>query len=219
MLIAVLPRKDWRIIETWNTAGMRGTGSHDIVVENAFIPTVHTFGLTAPMRSSAPLYRIPAFSALGPGVAAVSLGIARHAIDGFIELARVKRHAISNTQTQERAIARIRVSEAEGVLRAARAFYYEAVEASWAMACEDRMPSLQERALLRIACVNAAQSAARAVDLVFSVAGNSAIQASAPIERCWRDVHTAATHATVAEVNYETTGQVLFGQDPGPVLL
>ncbi|MGH2632860.1 MAG: acyl-CoA dehydrogenase family protein [Tepidiformaceae bacterium] len=219
MLVAVLPRKDWRILETWDTAGMRGTGSHDIVVEDAFIPTDHTFVLTAPMQSRAPLYRIPAFSVLGPGVAAVSLGIARHAIDGFVALAREKRHAISQTPTQERAVARIRVSEAEGIVRAARAFYYEAVEASWALACEDRTPTLEERALLRIACVTAAQSAARAVDLVFSVSGSSAIQASAPIERCWRDVHTAATHATVAEVNFETTGQVLFGQDPGPVLL
>ena len=219
MRVAVLPRSDWQIIETWNTSGMRGTGSHDIAVDRAFIPADRTFNLTGPLKSDAPLFRIPAFSALGPGVAAVSLGIARHALDGFVELARAKRHAISNVNTQERALARIRISEAEGVLRAARAFYFESVEASWAMARQGRQPSLQERALLRIACVNAAQSAARAVDLVFSVSGSSAIQASAPIERCWRDVHTATTHATVAEVNYETTGQVLFGQDPGPVLL
>jgi indole-3-acetate monooxygenase len=219
MRVAVLPRADWEIIETWNTTGMRGTGSHDIAVDRAFVPAERTFSLTGPLKLDSPLFRIPAFSALGPGVAAVSLGIARHAIDGFVELAQAKRHAISNVNTQDRALARIRVSEAEGVLRAARAFYYESVEASWAMAQQHRQPSLEERALLRIACVNAAQSAARAVDLVFSVSGSSAIQASAPIERCWRDVHTAATHATVAEVNFETTGKVLFGQDPGPVLL
>lgn len=219
MLVAILPRSDWRIVETWNTAGMRGTGSHDIVIDDAFVPAERTFPLTAPCRLDTPLYRLPTFTVLGPGVAAASLGIARHAIDGFIELARQKRHAISNTATQERAVARIRVSEAEGILRAARAFYYESVENLWSLACQRRAPTLNERALLRISCVNAARSAARAVDLVFSVSGSSAIQASSPIERCWRDIHTAATHATVAEVNFETTGQVLFGQDPGPVLL
>ncbi len=219
MLIAVLPRKDWRILDTWHVAGLRGTGSHDIVVEDAFVPEAWAFSLGAPSRFDTPLYRIPPFSALGPGGGALTLGIARHAIEAFVDLAKRKRHAVSNTLAQERAVAQMRVSEAEGIVRAARAFYYESLDAIWAAACEGRTPTLEERSMLRIACVTAAQSSTRAVDLVFGISGSSAIQESAPIERCWRDVHAAATHATVAEVNHETTGKVLLGIDPGPVLL
>jgi alkylation response protein AidB-like acyl-CoA dehydrogenase len=219
IVVAVLPRSDWQVIETWNTTGMRGTGSHDIVVDNAFIPPDRTFSLLAPPRIATPLYRIPPFSVLGPGVAAVCLGIARHALDGFVELAQGKRHAVSNVLARERVVAQMRLSEAEATLRAARSFFYETAASAWAAACEDRTLSLEERALLRIASVNAAQASTRAVDLVFSVSGSSAIQASAPIERCWRDIHTAATHVTVAEANYEATGRVLLGLDPGPTLL
>jgi indole-3-acetate monooxygenase len=219
MLIAILPRKDWQILETWNTSGMRGTGSHDILVNDAFVPLGWTFSLTAASRFETPLFQIPPFSALGPGGGALTLGIARHAIEAFVHLARAKRHAVSNTLAQDRQVAQLRLSEAEGTLRAARAFYYESLETIWARACEGRAPSLEERAMLRIACVTAAQASCRAVDLVLSVSGSSAIQASVPLERCWRDVHAAATHATIAEANFETTGKVLLGIDPGPVLL
>jgi alkylation response protein AidB-like acyl-CoA dehydrogenase len=219
MLIAVLPRKDWRIVETWNTSGLRGTGSHDIVVNDVFVPAERTFNLGAPTRIDSPLYRIPPFSALGPGGGALTLGIARHAIEAFIQLAKAKRHAVSNTLAQDRPVAQMRLSEAEGLVRAARAFYYESLESIWKAACEGRTPSLEERAMLRIACVTASQASTRAVDLVLSVSGSSAIQASVPLERCWRDVHAAATHATIAEVNHETTGKVLLGIDRGLVLL
>ncbi len=219
MVVATLPRSEWRILETWNTTGMRGTGSNDIVVEDVFIPTRRSFGLLDPPRATGPLYRISPLSVLGPGVAAVCLGIARHAIEGFIDLAHGKRHTLSNTLAQERTVTQMRLSEAEGTLRAARSFFYEAAASTWAAACDGRVPLLEERAVLRIACVTAAQAAARTVDLLFSVSGSSAIQASAPIERCWRDVHTAATHVTVAEANFETTGRVLLGLDPGATLL
>ena len=70
-----------------------------------------------------------------------------------------------------------------------------------------------------MACVNAAEASVKAVDLVFGGAGSQAAQASFPIERCWRDVHTAATHVTVNTANYESTGRVLFGMEPGIALI
>jgi alkylation response protein AidB-like acyl-CoA dehydrogenase len=219
MLIAILPRPDWEIVESWNTTGMRGTGSHDIVIEDAFIPDHRTFSLRAPRRIDAPLYRLPAFSVLGPGPAATCLGIARHAIDRFVELATAKRHTVSNALVGDRPVVQLRLSEAEVTLRAGRALYFETLASFWAAVCADETPTLEDRASLRLACVHAAQSAVRAVDLVAGVSGSSAIQVAEPIERLWRDVHTAATHATVTEVNYEATGRVLLGLEPGAALL
>jgi alkylation response protein AidB-like acyl-CoA dehydrogenase len=198
---------------------MRGTGSHDVVVADACIPEYRTFSLRAPRRIDAPLYRLPALSVLGPGPAATCLGIARHAIDRFIELATAKRHTVSNALVADRPVAQVRLSEAEAALRAGRALYLETLASFWATVCAGDTPTLEERASLRLACVHAARSAVQAVDLVAGVSGSSAIQVAEPLERLSRDVHTAATHATVTETNYEATGRVLLGVEPGPALL
>ena len=218
-LVGVLPRADWRIEENWNTAGMRGTGSHDIVIEGVFVPEARTYSLVSAPRMARPLYSMAPFSTLGPGVAAVCLGIARHAIDAFVELAQTKRNSVNNTLLRESAVAQVRASEAEASLQSGRAFFYEATGNIWQAAQEGRAATLRERALLRMACVNAAQASIKAVDLVFGGAGSQAVQASFPLERCWRDVHTAATHVTLNVSNYESTGRVLFGMEPGIALI
>ena len=218
-LVGVLPKADWAIEENWNTAGMRGTGSHDIVIKEAFVPEARTYSLVSTPRMARPLYRMAAFSTLGPGVAAVCLGIGRHAIDAYVELAQTKRHSVNNTLLRESPVAQVRVSEAEAALQSGRAFFYEAVGKVWQAALDGRAATLRERTLLRMACVNAAQSAAKATDLVFAGAGSQAAQASLPLERCWRDVHTAASHVTLNISNYESTGRVLFGMEPGIALI
>lgn len=218
-LVGALPRGDWRIEENWDTTGMRGTGSHDIVIEGAFVPEQRTYALVSLPRLARPLYRMAPFSTLGPGVAAVCLGIARHAVDAFVELAQTKRNSVNNTLMRESAVAQVRVSEAEAALQSGRAFFYEASGGIWDAAQEGRQASIRERAMLRMACVNAAQASVKAVDLVLGGSGSQAIQTSLPIERCWRDVHTAATHVTLNVSNYESTGRVLFGMEPGIALI
>ncbi|MEO6398129.1 MAG: acyl-CoA dehydrogenase family protein [Tepidiformaceae bacterium] len=218
-LVGALPKSDWRIEDNWNTTGMRGTGSHDIVIEGAFVPERRTYGLVSLPRIARPLYRMAPFSTLGPGVGAVCLGIARHALDVYVELAQTKRHSVNNSLMREGALAQVRVSEAEVALQSGRAFFYEATGNIWAAAKEGRQVSIRERALLRMACVNAAQASVTAVDLVFGGAGSQAAQVSLPIERCWRDLHTAATHVTLNVSNYESTGRVLFGMEPGIALI
>ncbi len=218
-LVGVLPRADWTIEENWNTSGMRGTGSHDIVIKGAFVPEARTYSLVSAPRMARSLYRMAAFSTLGPGVAAVCLGIARHAVDAYVELAQTKRHSVNNTLLRESPVAQVRVSEAEAALLSGRAFFYEAIGTVWQAALDGRAATLRERALLRMACVNAAQSATKATDLMFDGAGSQATQASFPLERCWRDVHTAASHVTLNISNYESTGRVLFGMEPGIALI
>jgi alkylation response protein AidB-like acyl-CoA dehydrogenase len=220
MRIAILPRADWRIDECWNTTGMRGTGSHDVVIDGAFVPEYRTFSLRDASRIDAPLYRLPAFSVLGPGPAAVCMGIVASAIERFTVLAKQKRHTVSNALVAERPIAQIRLSEAVATHRAARALYYETLQAFWDGVCgSSEPPGLEERVSLRLACVHAAQASVRCVDLLMSLTGSTGVQVSEPLERAWRDIHTAATHATVTETNYEATGRVLLGLDPGLALL
>ena len=163
--------------------------------------------------------RMSQFSVNGPGIAAVCLGIARHAISAYVEMAATKRHALSQELWAERGVSQICVSKAEAALRSARCFFYDSIGAVWDAAVEDRDATLEERATLRMACVHAAQASADVVDMIFRASGSSATQSTLPLERCWRDVNTAATHMVVNESNYESTGRVLFGLPPGIALI
>jgi indole-3-acetate monooxygenase len=79
--------------------------------------------------------------------------------------------------------------------------------------------SLQDRALMRLGNVTAAKLALQAVDLVADAAGMNSAHTSCPIERCWRDVHTAMQHVLLNTARFEVIGRVLFGLEPGsPVI-
>ena len=93
------------------------------------------------------------------------------------------------------------------------------MEAGWSAAVDGLSLSLEDRAAVRIASLTAVEQSVAATDLVYRLAGSSAIFQSSPLERCWRDVHTAAQHMQVQDGRWETAGRVLMGLDPGSPLL
>lgn len=111
------------------------------------------------------------------------------------------------------------LARAEALVRAARTYWYHELETLWETAVHERPISLEHRASQRIASLLATEHCVAAVDLLYRLADSSAIFQSSPLERCFRDVHTAAQHLQVQEGRWETTGRVLMGLDPGsPVL-
>ena len=86
----ILPSTACEIIDTWTVGGLRGTGSHDVVVRDVFVPTDYGSGFTDPHVLPGYRYRIPPFSRVIPGLGAMALGIARTAIETFSEIAGAK---------------------------------------------------------------------------------------------------------------------------------
>lgn len=205
--VGVLPMSECEIQETWNMTGMRGTGSHDVTFEDVFVPDELTFN------------QDDALANLGAALAPVSLGIARHAIDAFIELATVKVPAGSRSLLRERATAQTQLGQAEGNLQAARSLFYETCAEAEARRREKRTPTDAERVRLRLGSVMAAQLSAQAVDLIYDAAGLTAGSAACPIERCWRDVHVARQHITLATTRFEVVGRVCLGMPAGSPLI
>jgi alkylation response protein AidB-like acyl-CoA dehydrogenase len=119
----------------------------------------------------------------------------------------------------EKVQAQIGLARAEGLVGSARAYWYAAVEAAWDSAVHGYELSLEERARLRIASLMAVEQSVAAADVLYRLAGTSAIFQSAPLERCWRDIHTAAQHLQVQDARWETAGRVLMGLEPGSPLL
>ena len=109
----------------------------------------------------------------------------------------------------------MQIARAEELARASRAYLLAAIEEEWDEVGSGKPPSMEKRAGVRMACTYAAEACAEAVDIVYKLAGGSAIQESGKIERCFRDIHAATQHIGLAAGNYELAGRVLLGLDPG----
>lgn len=200
------------ILDTWHTAGLRGTGSHDWQVTDVFVPEALSFPILfdEPREPGALFVRDFASYAVAR-VAAVSLGIARDAIDTFLGVARAKTPMVGTTTLANQHTTHERVGRAEALLRSGRAYLHETVRAlpyspTWSTPLGDDL-----KAAIRLAGAHAAQSAAEAVDLMFNAAGTSGIYATSRLQRCFRDVHVANQHINVASSNIEMVGQHLLG--------
>src|SRR4029453_456527 len=184
------------ILDTWHTAGLRGTGSHDWQVTDVFVPEAQSFPVLFDGPSASGVLSVRDFAAYaGPRVAAVALGIARDAIDTFMALARTKTPAMATSPLVTQHTTHERVGRAEALLRAARAFLYETVRELPYSPTYSEALSEDFRASIRLASAHAAQNAAEAVDLIFNAAGTTASYTSSRLERCFRDVHVATQHA------------------------
>jgi alkylation response protein AidB-like acyl-CoA dehydrogenase len=205
---SVLFRADeTRILDTWDTSGLRGTGSHDLEVHSVLVPAERCFSFTAERRARGEgALAMSIFGVLASGVAAVALGIARGALDAIHELARAKLPAGAKRSIAHRETVQLAIAGAEAKVRAASAFLRE----SLAEAALEERPSLRSRAYVRLAASHAARAAAEAVDLAYEAGGATSIYAKNPLQRCFRDVHVATQHAMVGPLAATLAGRVLL---------
>lgn len=208
----IFSREDVRVQDTWDVAGLRGTGSHDFEVEDAFVPEAHTLSLFGPPRHTGTLYRQPVFGALAAGVAAVAIGLARGALDAFATLAKNKRIGPDRTMASRELVQRD-VGVATAMLDAAKATLVVALESNAREVERDGAASLATRARLRLAACHATKESAKVVDLAYEHGGGGAIYASSSLQRAKRDVHVATQHLMVAGTSATLAGRALLGLD------
>jgi len=214
-LEVIVPRERYEIIDTWDTFGLRGTGSHDVAVNDLFVPEAMTTAVAGEEPShGGPLYKLPPFSRLAYNKVGVATGIARAAIDHFVELAEGKTPRLARSRLRDRPRAQLAVAEAEAALRSARAFVFEAVDEAWETVMAGGRCDRRQRALVRLACSHACQEAIRAVELVHSAAGTSANEVDSLLGRARQDVAVVAQQIMVAPHFIEDAGRVLLGLDP-----
>jgi alkylation response protein AidB-like acyl-CoA dehydrogenase len=206
------PKSQARIVDTWNVSGMRGTGSHDIEVEDLFVPEEHTFSaLDRRARVTGPMNRIHGFDLAGCGFCCVGLGVARAAIDAFVELAGVKVPRSSSELLRDRVQVQAIVGEADATLRAGRALLFDVAGDMWQTVVAGGAVTEGQRSDLRMAMTHAAQCAARATHMVCVAAGTTSIFASSPLERYARDAEVVTRHNQLQFVNYEAVGRTVLG--------
>lgn len=218
--ILFLPTAEVEVIDTWHVGGLRGTGSHDYQVDNVFVPASHAVspGRDDPAVLGA-LYSLPRHTVFGTTIAAVPLGIARAALDAVRDMAAGKTSLASGAALRDRAVVQAAIGRAEAQLRSARAFMFEACGEAWSAAANGMPVGLDQRVSARLAMAQVGEAAKAAVQTAYDIGGGTSVYDSCPLQRCFRDVHTASQHVQVQSAHFESTGRVLLGLEPGMPIL
>jgi alkylation response protein AidB-like acyl-CoA dehydrogenase len=206
-------------LDTWHVSGLRGTGSTDFQVTDVFVPEGRAVGYLMRGNPERPLYQFPNFAFLALGIAAVTLGIARAAIDELVELAQSKKRVSSKVTLAERPHSHLEVARAEAALRSARSFYYDAIEAAWSVALSGGEVPVDLRRDLRLATNHAVESSVRAVDMMYTLAGGTSVYESSRLQRHFRDVHVATQHIMVGSNVLEQVGRLYLGVEANTATL
>jgi alkylation response protein AidB-like acyl-CoA dehydrogenase len=205
-----IPTSELEVLDTWHTSGLRATGSHDAVADDVFVPTRRILSLAdGPLVDSA-LYRFPIFGYFALSIGAAALGNARGAIDDLLDLAGRKVALGARRTLAEKPMTQASVGQAEAALRAARAFYYQAIDDAWRAAEAGTPVSLELRTALRLAATHAVRTSAEVARSMYDLGGGTSIYETSPLQRRFRDANTATAHMQVNPAMWETTGRVLL---------
>lgn len=218
----LFPPSSCKILDTWYTTGLAGTGSNDFLVEDVFVPFEESWSFLERPHRPEPLYRFsPLFLVSHAGV---PLGLARAAIDVVTELSQHKElvpdpHKLFKPRLlREDSRAHDAVAIAEGALAAARSFAYSSLEEVWGALTRGEKLSTRQRALYRIMLIYVHRAAKEAITSMYDLAATSAIYRSSPLDRIMRDIITACQHGVVHPKMYRPAGRMLLGLDAGDAM-
>jgi alkylation response protein AidB-like acyl-CoA dehydrogenase len=217
----LFPREGARVEDIWQVSGLRGTGSDAFAVKDLFVPEAFTVRRDDPAarRQPGPLYDFRFELVYALGFASVALGIARGALDAFIDLAGSKIPRGRSNVLRDEAVVRSEIARAEATWRSGRALLREATGDAWQTARRGGKISLGQRVQIRLAATHAIHLAAQALDLAYHQAGATAIFDRHPFERRFRDIHAVTQQVQGRYSHYENVGRHLLGLEPDTTFL
>jgi len=224
--VFLVEARDYRIIDTWFVTGLRGTGSKDVEVADVFVPAHRTLPLSAIAGGATPgsavnpgvLYKLPALGLFSFVVAAVSLGIARGAIDGYRAATRDRVGAYTGKKLADLGSVQLRLAEASALVDIAAALMLKDCDEATRLTEAGAVPDAA-KARWRRDGAYAAGMCTKAVEMVFTASGGAAIYLDQPIQRAFRDVHAANAHYALSwDANGPLWGRVALGLPPDATL-
>jgi alkylation response protein AidB-like acyl-CoA dehydrogenase len=201
--------------DIWNVVGLRGTASDQFALNDHFVRADHsiTRDFERECRESGPLYRMSASTCYQVGFAGVALGVARGALDNFIDVARNKVPRGKKSPLRDSAVVQTNLAQAEVNIRSARAYLLQSMAAIWKDLSAGNTITVEQRITIRGAATNAIHKGREAVDFAYNAAGATAIFENHPLERRFRDIHTVTQQLQGRLSHFETVGAWMLGAD------
>ncbi len=212
----LLPRADYEIVDVWDTIGLRGTGSNDIVVNDVFVPEYRTLSFMDTGRCFGPgqsvneaaIYKLPFASVFSNSISVPVLGMAQGAYEAYVGWTKERVRASTGGKAADDSFNQIRIAESAAQLDAAVLQIERNINEQLAHIDRGEKVPMELRVRTRRDQVNATAAGIAAVDRLFESAGGRALRSGTPIQRFWRDAHAGRVHA----INDPEKVRVMFGQ-------
>jgi 3-hydroxy-9,10-secoandrosta-1,3,5(10)-triene-9,17-dione monooxygenase len=224
----LVPRADYTAIDNWYAMGLAGTGSKDVVVDAIVVPEHRTLAAEGGKGESHPgsavnpgaLYQLAWYALFGFVNGATALGIAQGAVEDFTTATRARVATASGRHVADFATMQIRIAEAATLVDAAETLMLQDCDEAMSIAVSGRSATMAEKTRWRRDGAFTARLSVRAIDILFTGAGGSAIAESHPLQRALRDAHAAQGHIGLNwDLNGTMYGRVALGLDPDFPLL
>ncbi len=214
MRVVFLRRSECEILDTWHSGGLRGTGSHDVVVKDKRVPRRLTFSPGDPSRLDAPIGRIPIVCTMAAGYGAQTLGIAQSAIDTLIGLTTTKVNSVPGPGLSDRPAVLASIARQTAAVEAARLYLRSCLARLWDAVSSGAPPAMEDITAVWAAAHHAIDQGRTTVDTMYAAAGASSLYTSCPLERAHRDIHAMSRHMIAQAFWLEDAGRVKVGTSP-----
>ncbi len=221
MYTFLLPRSDYTIEDNWDVGGLVGTGSKDIVVDNAFVPAHRTHKLIDGFKTNspgnelntAPLFRVPFGQIFVRSVSTTAIGIAQATLDQFLEVARNRVSASTSGKVSLDPTVQMACARAASLIDGVKLTLHRNIDELMDFASRSERPSIERRVQFRFESALAVERCVEAVDMLFATAGGRAIFNSNPMLAHFLNAHAAQAHfANKTDKPARNFGTVLLGQ-------
>jgi alkylation response protein AidB-like acyl-CoA dehydrogenase len=223
----VLPRSDYEIVaDSWQVVGLKGTGSKDLIVRDAFVPSYRVIDTeeitegTAAARVGGrenPLYAMPRNVMFAGAVSAATLGISKGMLNAFVELVRERDGRYGKASLDPYQLAAL--GQAAADIDAGIRHFLSDIDRCYQVCAAGEPTPLSLRAEVRRNQVRATNRAVQAADDLFKIAGGVSLREDLPLERLWRDSQSAIHHVqNVQEPIMQAWGLDFFGHPIPPTV-
>lgn len=211
---------DFEILDTWDSLGLRGSGSHDVRVDKLYVPAHRTLPIAHLKGGESPgrarhrgvLYRSPSYMTFGILISSASVGMAEGIVRDYLEHARTRVALMSGQAHLDQPTQHIRLSKATMCVDAAKAVLHRNCDEIMQILASDRLPTNEERTKFRAAGAMAGDLAFQAANLVWDAEGGRGVYMSNPVARTYRDLCTSTRHMTHSwDLNGSAHGRVRLG--------
>ena len=211
--VLFVPKGSYDILDTWHVGGLRGSGSHDVVAEDVFVPAEDSFSPAPPAACNSQLAQLPIIPVMTAGIAAQFLGMARAAIAVTLEILRKKVSVDPGASIRERPSVLADLASYSAAVAAAGSHLHTSMAALWAKV-SNALPTAEDRATVYGASLHAVAIGRAGVVAMHAAAGTPALYVECPLERTIRDLQTMEQHIAAQPLWLEDAGRVLVGHAP-----
>ena len=198
----LLPRSDYQILDTWDTFGLKGTGSHDVKVDRAFVPEHRThkamdgFNCRNPGQEANPgeIFKLPWAAVFTRAVSTASIGATQDVLNQFIEIAKTKVSTNTGMATKGDPFALSAAANASAELASMKNTLFKIFDDMMAAVRAGKEIPLADRVFYKYQASRVARRCADMADEMLLLSGARGIFHENPIVRTWLDLKAGRSH-------------------------